>query len=69
MRPLRQSMSGLGLLAPALLWTTLFFLLPLGVMAVQSLGQKVGGRLLPGWTLANYARLIIRFTHPAMMTL
>lgn len=60
--------SGLGLAAPAVAWTILFFLLPLGIMAVQSLGQKVGGKLLPGWTLANYARFVEKpYFHEALV--
>ena len=50
--------SGLALAGPALLWTAAFFLVPLAVMAVQSLGQRVGGRSVPGWTIANYARFV-----------
>lgn len=52
--------AGWLLAGPALAWTALFFLLPLGVMAVQSLGERVGGKVLPGWTLANYARFLDR---------
>ena len=43
---------------PAVAWTACFFLLPFAVMAVQSLGQRIGGRAVPGWTVANYARFI-----------
>jgi spermidine/putrescine transport system permease protein len=54
--------------APALAWTLLFFLVPLGVMAVQSLGQRVGGKDLPGWSLANYARFFERsYFHEALL--
>ena len=49
---------GLALAAPALVWTALFFVTPLGVMAVSSLGQKLGMQALPGWTLANYAKFL-----------
>ena len=52
----RPGFAGLAWPAPALVWTALFFVLPLVIMAVESLGQKVGGQNLPGWTLANYAR-------------
>ena len=52
----RPGFAGLAWPAPALAWTALFFLLPLVIMVVESLGQKVGGQNLPGWTLANYAR-------------
>ena len=33
---------------PAILWTALFFVVPLVVMAVQSLGQRVAGQAMPG---------------------
>jgi len=49
---------GLALAAPALVWTGLFFLVPLGVMTVSSFGQKLGAQTLPGWTLANYAKFL-----------
>ncbi len=52
--------AGWAYIAPALLWSLLFFLVPLGVMAVQSLWQRVGGRLVRDWTLANYARFLGR---------
>ncbi len=43
-----------GLLLPALLWTTAFFLAPLGIMALYSLWQRVGTRLVTEFTLQNY---------------
>ena len=55
---MRRGRAGLALAIPALLFTALFFLVPLAVMAVQSLGQRVAGKPLPGWTLANYARFV-----------
>ena len=45
---MRRGRAGLALAGPALLWTAAFFLVPLAVMAVQSLGQRVGGRAAPG---------------------
>lgn len=61
-------LAGLLLVGPALLWTALFFLVPLAVMAVQSLGQRVGGKVLPGWSLANYARFWDRpYFHEALV--
>ena len=50
--------AGLALAAPALLFTGRFFLVPLAVMAVRSLDQRVAGKPPPGWTLANYARFV-----------
>lgn len=60
--------AGLGLVAPALLFSSLFFLLPLGIMVVQSLGQRVGGKAVPGWTVANYARFLEKpYFHEALV--
>ncbi len=41
---------------PAGLWTLLFFLVPLAVMAIHSLAQRKGGKILPGPTTANYEK-------------
>ena len=57
---MRRGRAGLALAIPALLFTALFFLVPLAVMAVQSLGQRVAGKPLPGWTLANYERFLAK---------
>lgn len=63
----QQRLAGLGLLAPALAWTAVFFLLPLAIMLAQSLGQRVGGRAVPGWTLANYTRFVDKaYFHEAL---
>jgi spermidine/putrescine transport system permease protein len=43
-----------GLLLPALLWTAAFFLVPLLIMALYSLWQRSGTRLVTDFTLANY---------------
>jgi spermidine/putrescine transport system permease protein len=60
--------AGLSLAAPALLFTSLFFLLPLVIMAVQSLGQRIAGRAVPGWTFANYERFVKkRYFHEALL--
>ena len=56
----RAGRAGLGLAGPAILWTAAFFVVPLLVMAVQSLGQHVAGRAIPGWTLANYTRFFAK---------
>ncbi len=64
---MRGGRAGLALAGPALLWTAAFFLVPLGVMAVQSLGLRVGGRAMPGWTIANYARFVDKpYFHEAL---
>ena len=48
---------GWGFVAPALVWTLAFFLVPFGVMAAMSLARLEGRALVwdPGW--GNYARL------------
>jgi len=43
-----------GFLLPALLWTGAFFLAPLVIMALYSLWQRVGTRLVTEFTLVNY---------------
>ncbi|MEM7124439.1 MAG: ABC transporter permease [Pseudomonadota bacterium] len=51
---LTGSLRGWGLMAPALAWTVAFFVVPLVVMALYSLWQRVGGQLMKTLTLANY---------------
>lgn len=64
----RGSARGVLLVAPALLWTLAFFVLPLGFMAVQSLGERVAGKAQPGWSLGNYARFFERpYLHEALL--
>ncbi|GAB5471391.1 MAG: ABC transporter permease [Rhodospirillales bacterium] len=41
---------------PAGLWTLLFFLIPLAVMALHSLDQRKAGKIQPGPTTANYEK-------------
>lgn len=45
---------------PALLFTAVFFVLPLAVMVVVSFWQRLQGRLVPNWTLANYGKFFGR---------
>jgi spermidine/putrescine transport system permease protein len=40
--------------APALIWTALFFMLPLLAMAAVSLSRRERGQTVEIWTLANY---------------
>ena len=47
-------------IAPALLWTGAFFLVPIGIMAVYSVWQRVGGRLVMEPSLANYGKFFGR---------
>jgi len=61
-------LGGWTFVAPAVAWTALFFLLPLGLMAALSFRQRVGGQLAPGWSLANYARFVDRpYFHEALL--
>ena len=47
-----------GLVAPATIWTVAFFLVPLGIMALYSIWQRVGMKLITVPTLANYAAIV-----------
>ena len=53
-RQRRERARAWGLLLPALLWTAAFFLVPLLIMALYSLWQRSGTRLVTDFTLANY---------------
>ncbi len=48
---------GWGFIAPALIWTLAFFVLPFGVMAAMSFATLEGRDLVWGFSLANYERL------------
>ena len=45
---------------PAVLWTALFFVLPLGAMLAMSFAERVAGKIAFIWTLANYAAFFTR---------
>ena len=47
---------GWALLAPALLWTLIFFITPLVIMGTYSLWQRVGMKLIRSLSLDNYER-------------
>ncbi len=47
-------------IVPALGWTALFFVVPLGAMLMVSFWLRVGGRMEAVWTLENYARFFGR---------
>ena len=51
---------GVAFVAPALVWTAAFFLVPLLVMAAVSFWERVGAEIVPSWTLANYAKFFER---------
>lgn len=46
--------------APALLWTLLFFVVPFALMAVTSLWERQGGEIVRVWNLGNYADFFAR---------
>ncbi len=52
-----ETRAGWGFVAPALLWTTAFFVAPFLVMAAMSLATLEGRSLVWGLHLDNYARL------------
>jgi len=54
----RDGWRGLGLVAPAALWTVFFFLLPSGLIALWSLYRREGATLVTEPSLDNYRRLL-----------
>ncbi len=52
----RGGLGGWALLLPALLWTLAFFAMPLAIMALYSLWQRVGVKLVRELTPANYEK-------------
>ncbi len=50
-----------GLLLPALLWTVAFFVMPLVIMGLYSLWQRVGTKLVTDLTLGNYENAARRY--------
>ncbi len=49
-----------GLLLPAMLWTAAFFAMPLIIMGFYSVWQRVGGKLVTDFTLANYEKFFAK---------
>jgi spermidine/putrescine transport system permease protein len=58
--PLHRDLRPFVFVAPALIWTAAFFLVPLAAMAVVSLWERVGAALVRSWTFANYAKFFER---------
>jgi spermidine/putrescine transport system permease protein len=59
LRRFRRSSTGpvLGLMSPAALWLLIFFLIPLVMVLLVSLGERgEAGQVVYSWTLKNYAR-------------
>ena len=57
-RPAPGNRRGWAAVAPALGWTTLFFVVPFAVMAVYSFWARVDGSIVATWDLRNYAQLL-----------
>ncbi len=53
-RPASDRVRAWGFLFPALAWTAAFFVLPLLIMAVYSLWNRVGNKLITDISLSNY---------------
>lgn len=53
-----------GLVAPALIWTVGFFLLPFAAMVAMSFARMEGRTIVPAFDAGNYLKL---FTDPAML--
>ncbi len=49
-----------GLLLPAVLWTAAFFAMPLVIMGLYSLWQRVGTTLVTDFTTANYGKFFAK---------
>lgn len=54
----RGTRLGWGLVAPALIWTLAFFVLPFAVMGAMSLATLDGRDLIWGISVANYAEIV-----------
>jgi spermidine/putrescine transport system permease protein len=50
----RAAAGGWGFVLPALLWTVAFFAMPLAIMGLYSLWQRVGMKLVTDFTTVNY---------------
>lgn len=59
----REKRQGAALVAPALLWTLIFFILPFAAMVVMSLSHLQGREVVPGPDLRNYLRI---FSDPSL---
>lgn len=59
----RERRQGAALVAPALLWTLIFFIIPFAAMVVMSLAHLEGREVVPGPDLRNYLKI---FTDPSL---
>lgn len=53
-------MAALAYVAPALLWTIAFFVIPFIIMTGLSLWERLGTELIASWTLNNYLKFFER---------
>jgi spermidine/putrescine transport system permease protein len=60
----RDRRLGWGLVAPALIWTAAFFVLPFLAMLALSFAHMEGREVVPGFDPGNYARIL---TDPTML--
>jgi spermidine/putrescine transport system permease protein len=60
----REARLGWGLVAPALIWTVGFFVLPFAAMVAMSFARMEGRTIVPALDAGNYLKL---FTDPAML--
>lgn len=60
----REQRLGWGLIAPALLWTAAFFVLPFAAMVALSFGHMDGREIVRGFDPGNYIRIV---TDPTML--
>jgi spermidine/putrescine transport system permease protein len=58
-----EKRQGLALVAPALLWTVAFFVIPFAAMALLSLSHMEGRSIVPGPDLGNYIKI---FSEPSL---
>jgi spermidine/putrescine transport system permease protein len=56
----RAPIKAWGFVAPALVWTVAFFVVPFAVMLAVSLMQRQGGALVADWSFSNYAKFFER---------
>ncbi|EEE47121.1 ABC transporter permease [Roseibium alexandrii] len=56
----RVDMAAVAYVAPAVLWTIAFFVIPFLIMTGLSLWERLGTELIASWTLTNYLKFFER---------
>jgi spermidine/putrescine transport system permease protein len=54
----KKNLQGLLFTLPALLWTALFFVVPVSLMVINSFWRRVGDNTIREWTLENYQNFL-----------